>query len=145
VFDLPTWLGAGGTWTIGSDSHVTRSWTEELRLLEYSQRFVLRQRNVAARAAGSESTAAVLLEGALAGGTSACGIPTAGLAVGQRADLCVVETSGPALAGIPPDHLLDALVFSSPGATMQRTVVAGKDVDGKPASAGFIEAMRALW
>jgi formimidoylglutamate deiminase len=40
---------AGGRWSIGSDSHVTRSWPEELRLLEYSQRLALRQRNVAAR------------------------------------------------------------------------------------------------
>jgi formimidoylglutamate deiminase len=39
VFDLPAWLAAGGRWSIGSDSHVTRSWCEELRLLEYSQRF----------------------------------------------------------------------------------------------------------
>jgi len=145
VFDLPTWLAAGGAWSIGSDSHVTRSWSEELRLLEYSQRFVLRRRNVAAMAAGGESTAAVLFEGALAGGSAAAGLPLAGLAPGQRADLCVVDTDAPALAGIPEDHLLDALVFSSPGMAMQRVVVAGKDVDLQPPTEAFTQAMRALW
>src|SRR5205085_3518154 len=106
VFDLPAWLAAHGAWSIGSDSHVTRSWSEELRLLEYSQRLVLRQRNVAARAGGRESTAAVLLQGALAGGSAASGMPMSGLAVGQRADLCMVDADAPALAGIPPDYLL---------------------------------------
>jgi formimidoylglutamate deiminase len=145
VFDLPDWLAAGGTWSIGSDSHVTRDWTEELRLLEYSQRFVLKQRNVAARAAGAESTAAVLLEGALAGGEAAAGLPLGGLAPGRRADLSVVEPAAPALAGIPPEHLLDALVFSSPGARMARVVVAGRDVDLRPPAGAFAEAMRRLW
>jgi len=145
VFDLPAWLAAGGRWSIGSDSHVTRDWTEELRLLEYSQRFVRRQRNVAARAAGAESTAGVLLEGALAGGEAAAGLPLGGFAPGRRADLCVVDTAAPALAGIPPEHLLDALVFSSPGARMTRVVVAGRDVDLRPPAGAFVEAMRQLW
>ncbi len=52
VFDLPAYAAAGGRWSIGSDSHVTRSWPEELRLLEYSQRLTLRQRNIAARVLG---------------------------------------------------------------------------------------------
>jgi len=145
VFDLPTWLGVGGRWSLGSDSHVARCWSEELRLLEYSQRLALRQRNVAARAAGRESTAAVLLQGALGGGSAASGLPTAGLAVGQRADLCVIDMSAPALAGIPDDHVLDALVFSSPGSRMARVVVAGRDVALEPPTREFTEAMRSLW
>ena len=73
IFDLPSWLGQSGNWSIGSDSHVTRSWQEELRLLEYSQRLGLRQRNVASRAALCESTATALFQGALEGGTAAAG------------------------------------------------------------------------
>ena len=145
VFDLPAWLAAGGAWAIGSDSHVTREWCEELRLLEYSQRFLLKQRNVAARAAGQASTAAVLFEGALAGGAAASGLPIAGLQVGRRADLCVVDTSAPSLAGIPADHLFDALVFSSPGSRMRRTVVAGRDANLEAPVQPFTQAMRALW
>ena len=145
VFDLPTWLAVQGRWSIGSDSHVTRSWVEELRLLEYSQRFVQRQRNVAARGANQESTAATLLQGAIAGGSAAAGLPLRGLAVGQRADFCVVDPEAPALAGVPPEHALDALVFSSPEARMLRTVVAGRDVDTRPQAADFAAALRGLW
>jgi formimidoylglutamate deiminase len=141
VFDLPTWLGASGRWSIGSDSHVTRSWTEELRLLEYSQRFALRERNVAARAAVRESTAAALFEGALEGGSAAAGVPLAGLAVGQRADFLVVEKP----LGVPPGNVLDALVFSSPSPMPREVYVAGKRVQPVATGPAFAAAMRALW
>jgi formimidoylglutamate deiminase len=145
VFDLPSWLGAGGRWSIGSDSHVCRSWTEELRLLEYSQRFVQRQRNVAGRSARKESTAAVLLDGAMQGGTAAAGAPLGGIAVGQRADFAVLDGDAASLAGIPASHLLDALLFSSPEAAFRRTFVAGKEAQTRPDAAAFTAAMRQLW
>jgi len=147
VFDLPGWLGRGGRWSIGSDSHVARDWSEELRLLEYSQRLALRQRNIAARHAGQESTAAVLFEGALQGGTAAAGAPLGGLAVGQRADFMVLDADAPALAGIPDDHVLDAAILSSPQPPPAAVYVAGRLAapDRAEVAAGFREAMRALW
>lgn len=145
VFELPDWMGASGRWSIGSDSHVTRSWQEELRLLEYSQRLVLRQRNVAARAAVSESTAAALFQGALEGGTAAAGLPLGGLAPGQRADFMVLDTNSPALLGVPTDHLLDALVFSSPDARFTEVYVAGRRVAPVDGAGAFVQAMRQLW
>jgi formimidoylglutamate deiminase len=145
VFDLPTWLGASGRWSIGSDSHVTRSWSEELRLLEYAQRFALRERNVAARAVLRESTAAALFDGALEGGSAAAGVPLAGLAVGQRADFMVLDPEAPALLGIPPEHVLDALVFSSPDSVPRQVYVAGQPVQPPETASAFRAAMRALW
>ena len=145
VFDLPAWLAAGGRWSIGSDSHVCRDGFEELRLLEYSNRFLLRQRNVAARAMGRESTAAALFCAAIHGGTASAGIPLAGLAVGQRADLCVLDLSSPALVGLPPSHVLDGALFSSPSPRISRVVIAGRDVATRPDSARFEQAMQQLW
>lgn len=49
VFDYSGYASLKGQWSIGSDSHVTCHWTEELRLLEYSQRLTQRQRNMAAQ------------------------------------------------------------------------------------------------
>ena len=159
VFDLPNYAAAGGNWSIGSDSHVTRSWPEELRLLEYSQRLTLRQRNIAARVLGHESSAAALFEAALQGGAAACGQPSGGLQVGQRADFVTLDIDSPALLGVPADHLLDALVFSSPAAVFADVFVAGERVSGgrlvgenaagkaelSEITAGFRLAMRALW
>lgn len=147
VFDLPGYAAAGGRWSIGSDSHVTRRLGEELRLLEYSQRFALRQRNVAARVHGRESSAAALFEAALAGGAQATVQPVGGLAVGQRADFCVLDGEAPALAGMPAEHVLDALVFSSPDACIAQSHVAGRPVavERGAIQAEFSAAMRALW
>ena len=149
IFDLPGWMGQSGSWSVGSDSHVTRSWQEELRLLEYSQRLGLRQRNVAARSALCESSAAALFGGALAGGTAAAGYPLGGLARGQRADFCVVDMESSSLAGMPSDQLLDAMMFSSPQASLREVYVAGQRQlaeDGDPALAlGMRQAMRELW
>ena len=146
VFDLPGYAALQGHWSIGSDSHVTRAWPEELRLLEYSQRLTLRQRNVAARVRGATSTAATLLEGAVQGGPAASGLPLNGLCVGQRADFAVLDMQADAMLGIPHDHALDAAVFSSPGAVFETVYVAGKALPHPHPDRGpFLAAMRSLW
>lgn len=161
VFDYPGYATLGGAWSIGSDSHVTRSWTEELRLLEYSQRLTLRQRNVAARVGASPnpSSATHLFEAAVAGGAAASGQPLGALAVGQRADFQVLDVQSPALLGVPDESLLDALIFSSPDVRRHQVVVAGQvrvhgarlvdgasQVDLWPRLADdFVQTMRALW
>ena len=152
VFDFPAYAGGGGHWSIGSDSQVTRSWQEELRLLEYSQRLVLRQRNIAARMPGGASSAAGLFNAALAGGPAATSLPLGGITPGQRADFLVVDTTSPALLGIPADHVLDALVFSSPDARFSEVFVGGKQVvrggqapDWSRLAGDFSQAMRTLW
>jgi formimidoylglutamate deiminase len=87
----------------------------------------------------------VLLQGAMAGGSAAAGVALGGLAVGQRADFCVIDDRAPSLAGIPSEHVLDALVFSSPDAAMKRVVVAGRDVSPDMPQQAFAQAMRELW
>ncbi len=124
--DLPRWLAAGVPLAIGTDSHVTRSASEELRWLEYGQRLLHRRRNVAARPGVQPATAARLFDAALAGGAAAAGSSPTGLQVGARADLLVIDVHEPALAGVPPSHLLDALVFAAPARPFARTMAAGQ-------------------
>ncbi|NBQ86121.1 MAG: formimidoylglutamate deiminase [Betaproteobacteria bacterium] len=146
-FKLPAWQRAGGRWSVGSDSHVSRCWTEELRLLEYGQRLLHRQRNVAAGSDHEGSTAAQLLSQALEGGAAACGLRTGALASGFRADACEIDTGTPALLGVPPSHALDALVFSSPGPQCRAVWVAGRAVqpERERIGADFARTMTALW
>jgi len=129
VFDLVTWLRARGSWSIGSDSNVCRGWAEELRLLEYSQRLVHRRRNVAAEAAGASSTATVLFDGAIGGGSAASGLPMAGFIQGSRADVCLLPATD------APDALASA-VFTSPAAAARAVVVAGRPL-AAPSSASL--------
>ena len=144
VFDLPGYANVRGTWSIGSDSHVTRRWSEELRLLEYGQRLTQRKRNVAAQVMGQHSSAAALFEAALGGGPAASGRALGGIAVGQRADFCVLDAQSPALLGVPADHVLDALVFSSPDARFDAVYVAGEAAQLQ-SDPRFAATMHALW
>jgi formimidoylglutamate deiminase len=151
--DLPGWLDAGVPMTIGSDSHVTRAWREELRWLEYGQRLALRRRNIAAAPReGLPSTAERLYSRAVAAGAAAAGEPAWGLTPGARADALVVDVHDHSLLGIPARNTLDALVFSSPGRPWRDVMVAGRWVVRDHRHAGtdgvarrFAEAMRELW
>ncbi|MCR5868406.1 formimidoylglutamate deiminase [Aquincola sp. J276] len=151
--DLPGWLAAGVKLTLGSDSHVTRDWREELRLLEYGQRLARRQRNVsAAPTQGQPATAERLWQRMQAGSGAAAGFSHWGLQPGARADLLVIDEADDALRGLPPTHLLDALVFSSPTTAWRDVMVAGRWVlqAGRHAQAEavaqrFEEVMVQLW
>jgi formimidoylglutamate deiminase len=144
VFDLPGYAKVRGSWSIGSDSHVTRRWSEELRLLEYGQRLTHRKRNMAAQVMGQPSSATALFDAALSGGLAASGQALGGIAVGQRADFCVLDAQSPALLGITSDHVLDALVFSSPDARFDAVYVAGQAAHTQ-GDARFTQTMHALW
>ena len=150
--DLAGWLQAGVPMAIGSDSHVTRNWPEELRWLEYGQRLHRRQRNVAASPQQQPATAARLWDAALAAGGKAAGQVRWGLVQGARADALVVDTAAPALLGIPASHCLDALVFAGAEPAWREVIVAGEVVlrDGRhdqqdDISGRYRAVMEALW
>ena len=153
LIDLPAWLGAGVPMALGSDSHVTRCWAEELRWLEYGQRLVRRKRNVsAAPELGTASTAARLFNEALRAGARAAGQRIWGLQVGARADALVLNVDAPGLLGIGAQRSLDALVFATGAPAFREVYVAGRRVvaDGKHVSETavarrFEAAMAELW
>ncbi len=140
LFDLPSALAHGLNWSIGTDSHVNRHPALELQWLEYGQRLQLRQRNLAARHAGSESTAAVLFEGALLGGSAASGQALGGFRVGQRADALALDTTSAPLLGMPADHRLDAWVMGQPCLPVAEVWVAGQRRNPQPS-----QALRQAW
>ena len=151
--DVGRWLDCGVPMAIGSDSHVTRDWREELRWLEYGQRLLQRRRNVAAAPELSQpSTAARLFDTAVVAGAAAAGEPRWGLVEGARADALVVDLSEPSLIGVAPERLLDAIVFSGPARPWRDVMVAGQWVirahlhDSASAIADrFRTAMAEIW
>ena len=150
---IAAWLSAGAALSIGSDSHVTRDWREELRLMEYGQRLQHRARNIAASPLlGQPATSERLFARVTTGGAAAAGHGLWGLAVGARADALVVNPSEPALLGVPPSRTLDAMVFSSPAQPFSNVMVAGSWVvrhgahpAQKSTASTFAAAMRELW
>lgn len=99
--------GFGGRFGIGSDSNVRIDAAEELRLLEYGQRLVRRQRNVLAR--DGASTGRTLFDRALAGGAQALGAEAPALVAGAPADIVALADDGEGASG---DALLDRWIFA---------------------------------
>jgi len=125
VFPLVPFRTAKGAFGIGSDSHVCRDPAEELRLLEYGQRLTRRARNVAASEI-DPSTGGSLWRAAVAGGAKACGRPIAGIEVGQRADLVVLNGRHPDMTGRAGDAVADTVVFSGGHGFVRDVMVGGK-------------------
>jgi formimidoylglutamate deiminase len=125
--DFPSWLGAKVGLTIGSDSHASRDALEELRWLEYGQRLQLQKRNISAVPGTAAGSSAQRLFGLLTDSSAqAAGLPAWGLSAGARADALVLNVAQQSLLGVPQQHWLDALVFSSPSQPWQDVMVAGQ-------------------
>ena len=124
VFPLASYLVADGRWGVGSDSHVSVSPVADLRMLEYSQRLTMHERNVAG-GRETRSTGRALLEGAWAGGAKASGRRLGAIRRGCRADVVVLDTDHPALVGRDEDQLLDAWIFSGEDTPVRDVMVGG--------------------
>ncbi len=137
LFRLPALAAAGGRFGIGTDSHVSRSPVEELRLLEYGQRLVARRRRGllgdGERSPGerrwtgvrSGAGGAALTE-AWRGGARALAWNAGAVEVGRRADLVVLDADHPTLLGREGSAVLDSWVFSGAENPVKDVMVAGR-------------------
>ena len=127
IFPLSRYLEAGGSWAVGTDSHVGRSPVSELRMLEYGQRLTSRARNVAA-GIQHRSTGRALLEAAWTGGAQACGRAIGRLEPGYRADIVVLDSDHPSIVGRDGDEILDSWIFSEDDTPVRDVFVGGNPV-----------------
>ena len=123
LFPLAPYLAAGGRFGIGSDSHISQSAVEELRWLEYGQRLLHQRRNVATSKT-ERRVGDFLWSSALQGGAMASGRAVGELTVGKRADLLVLDSEHPNLAGIAPEDVLGSFIFCG-NDNLIRDVMAG--------------------
>lgn len=121
VFPLRDYLDHGGSFGIGSDSNVSVSPVEELRWLEYAQRLVTHQRNIAVTP-GLPSTGESLIVQSVAGGRQANGQG------GQDKDLLKLDQDSLSLAGAAAADVQDRFVFSGNRNLIKDVFVAGVQV-----------------
>ncbi len=127
IFPADRFLQAGGAIAIGSDSNISVSPAEDLRMLEYSQRLRDRTRNALAGGPG-QSTGRSLYDAALKGGAAAMTQPVGAIAPGYRADIAVLDDAHPALLGRSGDNLLDTWIFSAGNQCVKDMFVGGRHV-----------------
>jgi formimidoylglutamate deiminase len=126
VFNLPAWLEAGGRFGIGSDSHISVDTVEELRWLEYGQRLIRQQRNVAA--SDDISTGNRLLAHASVGGARAVGNKSGVIEENAPADIIVLDSSAAVFAGQTCNTFVDSWVFSGNVPVVSDVFAAGRHV-----------------
>ncbi len=127
IFPADTFMKQGGAIAIGSDSQITISPAEDLRMLEYSQRLRDRTRNALASGAGA-STGRSLLDAVLKGGAACLDQPMGAIAVGRRCDIAVLDEAHPAMTGRAGDAALDTWIFSAGNAAVKDVIVGGSHV-----------------
>ena len=111
IFPASRFLEAGGRIATGTDSNVLIDPSQELRMLEYSQRLSHRGRNLLA----SDQHLSVgrrLFNAALDGGAQALGTRQ-GIAVGMAADFVTLKADHPALHGRRDDLIFDSWIFAA--------------------------------
>ncbi|MCF6225164.1 MAG: formimidoylglutamate deiminase [Xanthomonadales bacterium] len=141
IFPASQWQQLGGAWGIGSDSNLCVNATEELRWLEYGQRLRDQQRNLLATP--GQIVGAELYKNALSGGVQALAKPPArGFAIGQRADMLVLNQQHTLLLDKENDQILDAWVFAGVQEMLSQVWVGGRCVveAGEHINADRIEA-----
>ncbi len=132
LFPLRTFAAAGGSFGIGTDSHVSRSPVEELRLLDYGQRLALESRGVPGDAGPGAGGAALsgaggaLLRRAWRGGSRALAVDCGSIERGMRADLVVLDADHPALVGRRGHAVLDSWIFSGTDNPVRDVMVGGE-------------------
>jgi formimidoylglutamate deiminase len=113
-----------GRLAIGTDSNLRLAMIEEMRWLEYGQRLQGELRG--ALPDGEGNVAPTLLEAATSGGAQALGVPAGRIARGCWADFAAVRLDAPALAEVPRERLLEAIVFGAGNEAIAGTYVGGR-------------------
>lgn len=132
IFPATDFASLGGAFGIGTDSHVATTVAEELRLLEYGQRLRDRRRNRLAAGPGT-SVARTMFDAALNGGARAAGMGEAGIRVGARADLVVLDGNNPFIGTASGDQILGRWLFATGTEVVRDVMAAGEWVvqDGR--------------
>ena len=140
LFPAKEYLAHGGCFGIGTDSNVLIDFAEELRLLEYGQRLLHRERN-SLHAGSDRSTGRSLFERAIDGGSRVLGAQTGQLANGYLADIVALSDDLPSMTQRRGDALLDSWIFAGAPA-VDSVWSAGRKVvsDGRHHARGRIAA-----
>ncbi len=147
IFPMKEFMARNGAISIGSDSHIRIDPFEELRLIEYSQRYKLGARacltNKAAVSPGLNLAAACY-----AGGLQSLKMNTGFLKDGFYADFVELRDDHPAMLREDPATLWDEMIFAGGRELVKNVFNGGKQVvfDGKHSLHDEkLEGLRALY
>lgn len=121
IFRLTDYARQYGHWSIGTDSHISLNPLEDLRWLDYAQRFTTHKRNT------FDDGATILLNKTICAGHKAMGLKRSNFfETGQPFDAVIYDAHEPLLMQAQPDHLLQAIVYTADTSAIAGTIVSGQ-------------------
>ncbi|MFK7954643.1 MAG: formimidoylglutamate deiminase [Lysobacterales bacterium] len=150
IFPAPDYLSAGGKWGVGTDANTLISVSEELRMLELSQRLRDRERVVMSNEQ-TPSNGRLLYTQAAQGGAQAAGRNSGSIEAGKLADLVALDDEDYWLTGLTGDRVLDTWIFACTGNPVsdvwsagRHMVTQGRHVQRDRIAKPFTETMKSL-
>lgn len=121
IFRLTEYTTQGGLWSIGTDSHISLNPLEDLRWLDYAQRFTTHKRNT------FDDGARILIQKTLRSGRAAMGnLHEKYFSMGEQFDAVVYNAKSPLLAQASATDILSAILYTSDSSDLLGTIVDGK-------------------
>ncbi len=153
VFNGADYLMNNGVFGIGTDSNISISLVDELRMLEYSQRLVQQQRNVLAMPSSDNPTSVgqyIYCQSAQ-GGAQALARDCGSIKVGNLADLVAIDSQTADLCTLPQEQLLDGWIFASNSQAItdvwsagRHNVKDGRHVERESITKRYVTSMHSL-
>jgi formimidoylglutamate deiminase len=120
IFRLTDFFWHGGNWSIGTDSHISLNPLEDLRWLDYAQRFTTHKRNT------FDDGATTLIHKTILSGRRAMGNHHVNyFELGQPLDAVVYNAAEPLLEQAGSEHALQALVYTADASALLGTLING--------------------
>lgn len=121
IFRLTDFAKAGGNWSIGTDSHISLNYLEDLRWLDYAQRFTTHKRNT------FDNGAKMLIDKTTSSGRKAMGLdPKTSLQLNSPLDVVVFDGKSPLLSHEKNDFMLSSILYTCDSADIIGTMVNGR-------------------
>ncbi len=147
IFPMKSFMGKNGAIAIGSDSHIRIDPFEELRLIEYSQRYQLLGR-ACLTDKDNVSPGLNLAAACYQGGLQSLKLNNGLLRDGYNADFIEIDDAHPAMLRQDPATMWDEMVFAGGRELVKNVYVGGKQVvfGGKhPQHQQKLAALKALY
>ncbi len=128
IFQLRKYQDQGGSWCIGTDSHIGLNPLEELRLLDYGQRLTSHKRNTYFSPKEGDSGSYALKMATLAGRRAMGDFTTGFFAPGKALNANVLDSTAPLLASSSLHNLSSTLVYTADTCMQTGTIAHGKTI-----------------
>ena len=112
LFPLKNFQNAGGSWSIGTDSHIGIHPLEELRLLDYGQRLISHQRNTMTSPVNGNSGEFAIAMATISGRKAMNNFNPNYFSVGEPLNVCILDENTPLLATASDQNLASAIVYT---------------------------------